>query len=86
MSQLSLLEEIEKCKQEMGGPFFNKRENQRHRQEQEQIRMQEEMRGMRGGSGWGPAAKMQPCGGQQSVHECDIISPQSEKIVPRSHR
>jgi hypothetical protein len=33
MSQLSLLEEIEKCKQEMGGPFFNKRENQRHRQE-----------------------------------------------------
>ena len=63
MSQLSLLEEIEKCKQEMGGPFFNKRENQRHRQEQEQIRMQEEMRGMRGGGCWGPAAKMQTRGG-----------------------
>ena len=63
MSQLSLLEEIEKCKHEMGGPFFNKRENQRHRQEQEQIRMQEEMRGMRGGGGWGPAAKMQTRGG-----------------------
>lgn len=52
MSQLNLMEEIQRCREEMGGPFFNKRENQRLRQQQEQLRQQEEMRGsMRGGRG-----------------------------------
>jgi hypothetical protein len=53
MSQLNLLEEIQKCKQEMGGPYFNKRENQRHRKEQ--ARLQEELRG--GVSGRGMASR-----------------------------
>ena len=28
MSQLDLMEEIRKCREELGGPFFNKKENQ----------------------------------------------------------
>jgi hypothetical protein len=27
MSELNLMEEIQRCREEMGGPFFNKREN-----------------------------------------------------------
>lgn len=44
MSKLSLLEEIEKCRKQDGGPFFNKKENQRLKYQQEKFRKEEEGR------------------------------------------
>jgi len=38
------LEEIRKCREEAGGPFFNTRENKRLREQQEQLRKEEELR------------------------------------------
>lgn len=38
------MDEIQKCREELGGPFFNKRDNQRLRKHHEQVRKQEESR------------------------------------------
>jgi hypothetical protein len=35
LSQMNLMDEIKRCRQEMGGPYFNKRENKRFRQMQQ---------------------------------------------------
>ncbi|CDW78730.1 UNKNOWN [Stylonychia lemnae] len=44
LSQLDLMEEIQKCRVQTGGPFFNKRENKRLREQQEKVRKEEELR------------------------------------------
>ncbi len=67
----------------MGGPFFNKRENQRHREEQEKARQLEEMRGMRGSrGGWGQPTKMKDHRTNQP-HEVNIFSQKPDYIIPQ---
>lgn len=91
MSQLNLLEEIEKCKAEMGGPFFNKRENQKHKEQQLQARQQEDMRNMRGGGRGMKARANNPVdrsGSEQyTAHEVDVFKPtEPDQIMPRSQK
>ena len=43
LSQMNLMDEIQRCREELGGPYFNKRENQKFRQQHhESTRKQEE--------------------------------------------
>lgn len=47
LSKLNLLDEIRKCREELGGPFFSKRENLKLKKEQEQFRKDEDLRNSR---------------------------------------
>ena len=47
MEKLDLEEELRKVQKEMGGPFFNKKDNRKWRKEQEKFNRKEEQRRQR---------------------------------------
>ena len=42
MNKLNLYDELRKCTEEMGGPYFNRGQNIKFRKQQEQIQKEEE--------------------------------------------